>query len=182
MNKYSKFFYSVKVISLSEGTEVPLEKFNLSPDWTWVIYKTVHVYFLPFLSQVNQSVFVIFSGGSWGRERGGEPHPAVLRGNSWLCTQDLLLKVPREPYVVLGIEAGQPRARQTPSRLTISLTPSLSSLLKDTVNSEWVSALPVIERKCYEEIVSLLSVPAVPFVVCGVQRQRSQQACRGGDG
>ena len=52
-------------------------------------------------------------------------HPAMLRGDSWLCTQELPLAVLRGPYGMLGIEPGSAarKANAVPSVLPQSCFP-----------------------------------------------------------
>ena len=64
---------------------------------------------------------------------GGDSYQEILRGYSWLCTQESLLVVFGGPYVCRGLNTGWPRARQMPSPLYYHSGPCGIQILKDHV-------------------------------------------------
>ena len=52
-----------------------------------------------------------------------EPHPMMLRGSSWLCTQESLLAVLGGPYGMLGIEPGSAACKANALPAVLSLQP-----------------------------------------------------------
>ena len=68
------------------------------------------------LQPMKQNRFLYFEGGKGS-------HPAMLKGYSWLCTQELLLAVLGGPYGMPGIEPGSAACKANALPAVLSLRP-----------------------------------------------------------